>query len=365
MSLLALVMIVRNESHTLAKTLESVKPAIDRWSILDTGSTDDTPNVIRETLRELPGEVHSETFVDFATSRNRSIELCGFESEFILSLDADDALVGAKRLREFLASVKNLQDEGYFLKLAVTGCVFNTCRLFRSKARWRYQGAVHELLLPPGQDSYPGNIRTVSGVRIDHFPSEIGNKKTTARWERDVALLQEELRRDPKNARAAFYLARTLQDLQRYDEAIAAFDVRLQLEGFREEIFISKLYKARCARLAGVAWDCCVGLWLEAHEQDPSRVEPLADLTAEFSKRDDHAKCVLFARRAFELPAPKEGALFAENYDYLIAHLLGWHAYYLPDCKELGMRACKRAIELRPDDCFQDKENLQLYRARR
>jgi glycosyltransferase involved in cell wall biosynthesis len=367
--LLTLCMIVKNEVHTLAKTLESAKSAIDRYCILDTGSTDGTQALIRETLSGVSGELHEEPFVDFSTSRNRVLDLAGDASEFILSLDADDVLVGGARLKEYLTSVRSLEGAGYALKLMVSNSHFTTVRLFRASARWRYVGAVHELLLPPGEGSYPGNMREIEGAHIDHFPDAVGGQKTQARWERDAKLLRGELERDPKNTRACFYLARTLMDIGTLEgmrmknlEAFPIFERRWKMGGgFTEEIFCSKLYAARCARRAGLPWNSCVAFWLAAHECDPRRIEPLADLASEYSSRDEHAQCVLFARRAMELAPLHEGALFVEHHDYLMAHLVGWHAYYVPNGTELGIAACKRAIELQPNHCAQDAKNLTLH----
>ena len=54
---LTLSMIVKDEAATIARTLRSVKPFIDRWIILDTGSTDSTSDVVREELPEAQEEV--------------------------------------------------------------------------------------------------------------------------------------------------------------------------------------------------------------------------------------------------------------------------------------------------------------------
>ena len=40
--LISLVMIVKNEATILRETLERVRPIVDEWVIVDTGSTDDT-----------------------------------------------------------------------------------------------------------------------------------------------------------------------------------------------------------------------------------------------------------------------------------------------------------------------------------
>jgi glycosyltransferase involved in cell wall biosynthesis len=372
--LLTVCMILKDEVHTIRKTLESALSVADRFCILDTGSTDGTQVLLREVLGDKL-DLHEEPFIDFSTSRNRCLDLAGQDATFILSLDADDVLVGADRLREFLTSVKGLKDDGYNLTLKTSGnsTSFLTCRLFRAEARWRYKGVVHEMLLPPRASSYSLGMRLVDGVHIDHFPDAVGNEKTKSRWERDVKLLSSELEANPKDTRSCFYLARTLSDLSslpgqhmRGLEAFRAFERRWKMGGgFQEEVFCSRLYAARCARRAGLPWSACVGMWLAAHECDPRRVEPLADLASEHSGRDEHAQCVLFASRAMALPPPHEGALFTEDHSWLMAHLVGWHAFYLPGEDELGIAACKRAIELRPTDCAQDAKNLENFMARK
>lgn len=54
-SLLSLVMIVKDEARGIRETLLSDRRQVDRWTILDTGSTDETPDVDREVMAGLPG----------------------------------------------------------------------------------------------------------------------------------------------------------------------------------------------------------------------------------------------------------------------------------------------------------------------
>ena len=375
-TLLCLCMILKDERHTIRRTIESVVGVVDRFSILDTGSTDGTPDLIREVGKELglSGEVHSGPFNNFADARNRALELCGQTSDFILNLDADDRLAGGKRLREYLTSVRRHGDDAYFLQLRTSPTyAFSTCRLFRARARWRYVGVVHELLLPPNSDSYPGSPRHVEGVEILHEKTDEGKAKTEARWTRDAEVLREELRNNPGNTRAAFYLGCTLKDLAtlggagtaHHLEAFRAFERRSKMEGgFKDEVFCSKLEMARSARRAGLPFAQCVSLWHAAIEQDGRRTEPYVDLAAEHSGRDEHHLCVLYAARAFNMPEPPKGTLFVEDYRYTTAHYLGWHAWYTGDSDhELGKAACMLAISLRPE-VEQNHKNLANYLAR-
>ena len=50
--LLELVMIVKNSGEILRKCLKENKKYIDQWTIVDTGSTDNTCDIIREELKD-------------------------------------------------------------------------------------------------------------------------------------------------------------------------------------------------------------------------------------------------------------------------------------------------------------------------
>ena len=47
-SSICLVMIVKNEAEVIKRCIDSVKDHIDYWVICDTGSTDDTKNIIKQ-----------------------------------------------------------------------------------------------------------------------------------------------------------------------------------------------------------------------------------------------------------------------------------------------------------------------------
>jgi len=153
--LLGLVMMVKDEAHTLSQnTLIQLKGYIDAYFILDTGSTDGTQELIRKTLEGVEGYILEEPFIDYGTSRNRALEFAQFHSRspvFSLMLSADETVFNAYSLRKFAEEREHKNghgEEAYPIPVDV-GSRFDSYRLSRTDAGWRYVGRVHEYLAAP------------------------------------------------------------------------------------------------------------------------------------------------------------------------------------------------------------------------
>jgi glycosyltransferase involved in cell wall biosynthesis len=80
-----LVVIAKNESRCIERCLRSAQPYVGRMLVLDTGSTDGTP----ELARACGAEVHFFDWIDdFSAARNRALELA--DAHWSLFLDADE-----------------------------------------------------------------------------------------------------------------------------------------------------------------------------------------------------------------------------------------------------------------------------------
>ena len=106
--LLAVTLMVKNEAEALEKTLlPFVQAGIKNYFLYDTGSTDTTLADATEFFKKhalTKIYIRQEPFIDFATSRNHSLERAEQKFPhacFMLLPDAEWCLVNGKQLLEF------------------------------------------------------------------------------------------------------------------------------------------------------------------------------------------------------------------------------------------------------------------------
>ena len=100
-NLIHLCIMVKNAGPQFENMLQQNLSIIDKWTILDTGSTDETLDIIKRTLvGKKNGELYEEPFINFRDSRNRLLDLAGNSCKYIIMLD--DTYVIEGDLRSFL-----------------------------------------------------------------------------------------------------------------------------------------------------------------------------------------------------------------------------------------------------------------------
>ncbi len=112
--LVCLVMILKNEAHTILSTLQSIKPHVDCWYVMDTGSTDGTQKVVKDYMVGVPGELFESPFVDYGNSRNKVMFYAREAANpvFTLTLSADETVLGGDVMRRFLKDYRHAHGEG-------------------------------------------------------------------------------------------------------------------------------------------------------------------------------------------------------------------------------------------------------------
>lgn len=359
--LVSLCMIVKDEARGIKETLESVRPFVDRWRILDTGSTDGTQQIVREVMPANCGQLDEEPFVDFATTRNRALELADDECEFVLMLSGDETLRGGQELRAELEKRAQLigpNDEVYLVPVRYGEMTMMASRIIRTGRGWKYHGVTHEYL---AKDGARPPKKTLPGTWINHDRTGQTNDSCKPSWERDKALLLRELAANPDDPRTVFYLAQTYFCLGEWKRAREFYERRAGMGLWWEEVYESKYRLGHIAAALGRPWHEVQQLYLDAHAYAPHRAEPLYVIADHWWHEQNYALSYLFCRRAVEMPLPANDYLFvlADVYTYYRWDLLGALCWHMKDF-ELGEIAVQQALKAKPNEPHL-QQNLETY----
>jgi len=331
---ICLTMIVRDEAHIVHEALDSAAPHIDRWVIVDTGSTDDTPGTIqrRMAVHGIPGELHHRPWRDFGTNRTEAMRLADGQADYLWVLDADDLVIGHLDLSE-------LTSDSYLLRYR-TGNVFWRRQIFRSGLPWRYEGVLHE---------YPVCDAPATEARLDgdyeiHGRTMGARSADPQKYARDAALLRGVLERDPGDLRALFYLGQSLADAGQDAEAAEVFAARAAAGGWDEERCHALLRRGDLLARLGRPWAESREAYLAAFDARPSRAEPLVRIARHHREVGEYELGYEYARRADAMPYPTADNLFVDASVYawaarderaVCAHHLGRHEEALDLCTTL------------------------------
>lgn len=312
-------MIVKNESKIIERLLASVLSIVDTYCICDTGSTDDTVQRIENFMRAAgkPGIVICEPFRNFGYNRSFALAAAAPWGEYALLLDADMCL----EIDPAFSPANLTADEYSIVQYNDTMEYYNT-RIVRTGVGITCVGPTHEYY------SIPGGLRRekLTTLRIH----DIGDGGAKAdKFERDIRLLQAGISEEPNNPRYHFYLANSYRDLGRHKEAIAAYQRRVELGGWIEEVFQACLEIGRCYRRLddkanAVYW------WLEGYGRHPKRAETLYEITKLYREDGKHQLGMTFCKLGATIPYPKDDVLFINKgvYDYLFDYEYSILAFY-------------------------------------
>ena len=306
---IVLNMIVKNESKIIERCLKSVYQHIDSWCIVDTGSTDGTQEIIKNFLKDKPGELIERPWVNFGHNRDEALAFAQKWGDWILLTDADMVLVD----KGFKKNELNSEVDAYDVIQDNHGTSYYNFRLLNSKKKWNCIGVTHEYY-----DCEGGTRRR---ERLDTFffndVSDGGSKSD--KFERDIRLLVQGLKDEPWNARYMFYLAQSYRDTQQWDLATEWYRKRVDAGGWDEEVWYSQYMIGWCMVNRGDNWYDFLPSLQQAWAIRPWRSEPVWMLGLEARKRGMMEQSYSFSKIAAQTPFPEKDMLFIANaaYDFL------------------------------------------------
>ncbi|WP_327368059.1 glycosyltransferase [Streptomyces sp. NBC_01217] len=332
---ICLCMIVKDEAKVIERCLDSVRDLVDAWVISDTGSRDGTQELIRATMKGIPGELHEDPWTNFGHNRTLNIQRARGRADYLLLIDADMAV----RREGPLSALSELSADSYMVR-HLGALEYRIPRLVRGDIPWRYEGATHEYLTTAQQHT----VADLQVLSIEHFADggSRGDKFT-----RDARLLRQDLKRDPDNPRTVFYLAQTLRDMGETREAIAAYERRSGMGGWEEEVYYA-LLQVGVLKAGSGDWPGAMDALTRAWESRPQRLEACFELASRLRKMGRYQAAHAIAVAGLNRPAPKDW-LFMEPWIYswglLFEHSIT--AYWTGDARG-SLDSCDRLLAL-PD----------------
>ena len=342
---ITLCMIVKNESHVILECLNSVYKHLDYWVISDTGSTDNTKELITNFFKEknIPGEFADEEWKGFGYNRSHSIRACKGKADYAWVIDADDYLEGS------ISLPPNTEADAYTLRIG-KGPDFTWWRnqIFKIESDWEYVGVLHEYAKPKTLQQ-PKIYKLAGNYKVNARTTGARNVGITGveKYSKDAETLVAALKDEPDNARYWFYLAQSYFDSQQFAKSEDAYMKRVSYGGWPEEVYYSLYRVAICKALRDRPWTEIHEAFLAAYNYRPMRAEPLFHLAQVYRmKFNQPAIAYIYAKMAADIPYPKDDILFIPDqlYNYAILDELASVAFYAgrPD---VGYQASKILLE--------------------
>ena len=197
--------ICRDSARTIVDCIESLAGAIDFLSIVDTGSKDNTVNLIRKTCRKskIPFKLSFMNWVDnFAAARNFAFSFLPFDCDWLFWCDSDDVVWQAERMHYLC---KNAPQEissiwfPYHYAVDEYGnpfTVFIRERLLRRANQWIWRDRLHETIQPLSPAKWMPSEDVI--IRHNHIQSDVRN-------DRNMRILQLMMKENPEDRRVWLY----------------------------------------------------------------------------------------------------------------------------------------------------------------
>lgn len=242
---LSVCMIVRDNEATLGDCLRSIRSIADEIVVVDTGSKDRTKQIaesFRARMFDFPW------CDDFSAARNESLRHA--TGDWVFWIDSDDVMdeQNAAKLRNLVDGIHPPNVAGYVVQVHcplpdqdgdTTFTAVDHVKLFRNHPAFRFEGRIHEQILP----ALRAENRDVAwtDIFVVHAGSDNSESARARKQERDLRILKKELRDRPDHSFTLFNLGMTYADMANHQKAIEALQQSLKLSK-PSESHVRKIY---------------------------------------------------------------------------------------------------------------------------
>lgn len=202
-------MIVKNEQEMLERCLRSIRRWVDEIVVVDTGSTDNTVQILKRFGAKV---YHHPWEQDFSKARNQAIDHLPKRCDWFLIIDADEEVVDGRRIsyhmfRNLMLQIDPRVDACMFTvqdrrrDLSVMN-VFPSMRLIRNHVGARWESAVHNRMRVKGWAA-------AMDMSINHYGYGLTAEKMQKKLARINSMLDTLAEKEPNSPLLFYYRANT------------------------------------------------------------------------------------------------------------------------------------------------------------
>ena len=149
---IVMISMFKNESKGIRRMLESVYKHIDFYILQDNGSTDGTPDIVREFFadKDIPGFIYEveEGWVGFGWNRDHLLQKClqtNHGCDWIMKMDCDEYLEVDDDFD--WSPFDNTDIESFHVTAQNPGCIYYRAWIWNAKLPWKfYHDVAHECI---------------------------------------------------------------------------------------------------------------------------------------------------------------------------------------------------------------------------
>jgi glycosyltransferase involved in cell wall biosynthesis len=293
-------MIASNEEDVIKRCLDSVKPLIGSYVIGVNNTQDQTREIIKETLSDVPGIILEHPWKNFGWNRSQTlkegldwIRAESPDTSHFLLIDADEKTA----TEEGFVWPELVQDGYQCIFIDENNIAFPRGCLIRADLDWSYKYRIHEQL-ECGKDIF---WATLPGIQVRVFQD--GHRhKDPDRLKKDLELLRAGWAEE-KDIHYLFFLGQILACTDQFEEALERFrEYATYPMQSKDYYWYAKYRVASFYDMLGYPDAVVINAFMDCIEIDSTRKEPFGHLAQRFRNNGKHNLARTFAITGMHLP---------------------------------------------------------------
>lgn len=311
---LVLTQIMKNEAHVAERMLNSIKPIVDGICVIDTGSTDNSIEIVEKWGKDNGIETHvfSRPFDNFEACRNFSFEKA---REVFLSkndghtyynfwIDFDEILEIAPNFNK-----QKIDKDLYMFNTFINTMKYTRNELCRLDKAFRFYGPVHEYIVSDDPNITTGLMDGLT-VRVNMDGGSWKEGNIANKYKKHTDMLEDYINNKDRNSRWVFYTAQSYHDSasipnnktendERLRRAIFYYKERVgRSDGYEEERYYSQFRIGAIMKMLEEPWYKTHQELLKAYSMDPLRGESIKLIIDYYLQVGEYNNAYLYSKFA-------------------------------------------------------------------